>query len=92
MIIPYLGIRQDPMRCGVVDIIESLYATRPGHPVTRWRPWRERLFTWPWRPWVSSVTWTPQLPACFQLSSGTWVCHPAAVAEMRRHLAAEASR
>lgn len=29
---------------------------------SRDRTWRERLFSWPWRPWVREAWWTEQEP------------------------------
>lgn len=69
---------------GGMRIIESVFAVTKGKPREVPRTWRQRLWSWPWRPWVRTRTETPMVPASYQLSSGTIVAHPAVVEELRR--------
>ncbi len=48
---------------------------------SRIRPWKERLFTWPWRPWVRVAVWqTPSDKIYLVNIDGVgerFTCHPA---------------
>lgn len=49
------------------------------------RSWRDRLFTWPWRPWVAQKTvHTPDPMLYFDASTMTYIGHPATLRELRR--------
>jgi len=43
-------------------IIQNIWMTEPGDPITVYRTWVERLFTRPWRPWVASRIVIPTVP------------------------------
>lgn len=66
-------------------IIESANCTEAGAPVCRVRPWRERLFRRPWRPWIAVDWYTPQVPSkqAFQIGPGTILMHPAAARALK---------
>lgn len=68
---------------GEMRIVETIQAVKDGPPVTRWRSWRVRLWSWPWRPWVATWTEIPKLPAAY-ITGNTIVAHPAVVAELKR--------
>lgn len=69
-----------------VRIIESLYLTEAGEPQTVTRSWRERLWSWPWRPLQRTRIEIPQVPfrGGYKLANGTLVMHPETVAALRR--------
>jgi hypothetical protein len=69
----------------------SAYATKPGDPVTTRRSWRNRLLSWPWRPWVATTTHTPMVPAAYRTPQG-WVIHPALEYELLRLTAQKGHR
>lgn len=71
-----------------LEIIETPYLTVPGEPVTVRHTWRRRLFSWPWRPWVASYTYTPQVPhpGGVQFAPGKIAMHPATAARLREIL------
>jgi hypothetical protein len=47
-----------------MPIIESAAVpTTKEVTITRYRPWRERLWSWPWRPWVATVEVTQRIPS-----------------------------
>ncbi len=54
---------------------------------SRIRPWKERLFTWPWRPWVRVAVWqTPSEKIYLVDMDGIgerFVCHPAMVQRIK---------
>ncbi len=66
----------------------SVYLTEPGQPVTVRRPWRARLFSRPWRPWVGHTIVIPQVPAtrAYRIGDRTLVIHPAHLETLKRHL------
>lgn len=43
-------------------ILESNDCVEDGEPVEVRRSWRERLFSWPWRPWCATKTVVPKVP------------------------------
>lgn len=66
-------------------VIESVLLTEAGKPYEVRRPWRERLFSRPWRPLQATRTVTPQIPmqGGYQLANGTLVMHPETVRRIR---------
>jgi len=49
------------------------------------RTWRTRLLTWPWHPWVRTMTRTvPDPTLFFDASTFTYYGHPATIAELKR--------
>jgi len=48
--------------CGK-EIITSLHMTKTSDPFSVKRTWRERLFSWPWRPWQTTKMITKQIPS-----------------------------
>lgn len=66
---------------------------------SRRRSWRERLLTWPWRPWRKLHVWSEPDPSIykapyntniFNLRSGAqseaWFAHPATAAQVRAEI------
>jgi len=58
---------------------------------SRDRTWRERLFSWPWRPWRRLETWTEPDPTCYlmyvSMLGGTrtvLVAHPTVAYRIRQ--------
>jgi hypothetical protein len=45
------------------------------------RTWKERLWSWPWRPWVSYRLL--HNPKFYQLANGTIICSHRSLAEIR---------
>lgn len=73
-----------------LEIMTSIWLTEPGEPYQVRRPWRSRLFSRPWRPFVATVTVIPQVPSrqILQFSATKYVVHPTMLDELRRQLAA----
>ena len=75
---------------------ETLFGVGPLHGVTiyedvnvcdrivRVRPWRERLFTRPWRPWIRQAV--QHKPTCYRLDDHVFVAHPSFAWELKRRL------
>lgn len=61
-----------------LHIITSPYLEQDGEPYTVRRTWRERLFTRPWRPLISTRVVVPRIPyrGAVQISKTTLVMHP----------------
>jgi hypothetical protein len=55
------------MTFGGIQIKVSPWAMVPGKPIQVKRPWRERLFSRPWRPWVKTRLVIPTVPGMLQL-------------------------
>lgn len=66
-------------------VIESPFLEQDGAPYEVRRTWRERLFTRPWRPLVTTRTVVPKVPykGAVQLNAHTLVMHPAMLRELR---------
>jgi hypothetical protein len=66
-------------------IIESVFLEQDGEPYTVRRSWRERLFTWPWTPFVVFRVVVPRVPYCgaIQMNATTLVMHPATLRQLR---------
>lgn len=62
-------------------IIESPHLTVP-RTVTR--TWRERLFSWPWRPWRATRVVQAPDPSMYQMAGGLLVGHPVTINRLRR--------
>jgi hypothetical protein len=45
-----------------MNVILNSALTENGERVTVERTWRERLFSWPWRPLQKTRSFTPQIP------------------------------
>lgn len=68
-----------------VPVVLSRYLTIAGEPVTAPRTWRQRLFSRPWRPWVATYTYTPQVPDPKVVRCGQmFVMHPETWDRLRR--------
>jgi hypothetical protein len=70
----------------VIRIIECPLCT-----VTEQRParrsWRERLLSWPWRPWVAAKEISVEVPDLhFYTFGNVVVCHPAVAQQVRVEL------
>ena len=69
-------------------IVENPYLTVSGEPETVSRPWTERLFTRPWRPWRATKTVVPQVPDPGAYRDGRMIyMHPITAAQLRAELA-----
>jgi len=44
------------------NIYTSPYLTEAGEQIERNLNWKERLFSWPWKPWVKTETYIPMVP------------------------------
>ncbi len=66
-----------------MKVIESVWATQPGEPKTVQRTWKERLLTWPWRPWITTKVVPTHIPAAYRVGN-MWVVHPTIMNELRR--------
>lgn len=66
-------------------VIESVHLEQDGEPQTIRLTWRERLLTWPWRPWIATVTFVPKVPyrGAIQLNANTLVMHPTTFRQLR---------
>lgn len=66
-------------------LIESLYLTESVERTER-RSWRERLLSWPWRPWHATKTVWVQVPSrkAVRLSDRLLVVHPEFKKEIER--------
>lgn len=59
-------------------VILNQHLSQAGAPVTVRRSWRDRLLSWPWRPWIATRTHIPQVPSTEVLVMGnTLHMHPA---------------
>jgi hypothetical protein len=76
----------DPLLFQGMRVIESTYLTQSGEPCEVRRSWRERLFSWPWRPLQATRWFVPQIPyrGAIQLNANTLVMHPQTLCEMRK--------
>lgn len=80
---------------GVIVENASLTVSR-----VRDRTWRERLLSWPWRPWQKAVVWSEPDPNYYMMDTGNLhlmgtnvepgpqvlVAHPATAARLRAEL------
>ena len=66
-------------------VLESAYLTESGEPCEVRRQWRERLFSWPWRPFKATRTVIPQVPmkGGYLLADGTIVMHPETLRQLK---------
>ena len=70
-----------------VTILESVYLTEDETQVIK-RAWRERLFSWPWRPFQSTRNVVVKVPlsGAVWLSEKTLVMHPETLRNLRASL------
>lgn len=78
------------MQFGPITLLESHFLTVPKE-ITLHRSWKQRLFSWPWRPWLKTETTTINVPDpnMIQIKPGIWLGHPATIAELRKILEKE---
>jgi hypothetical protein len=78
----------EPVTFGGKRVIESVALVQDGQPYTVRRTWRERLFSRPWRPCVSTRIVVPKVPyrGALWLDAHTVLMHPAFVRELRAEL------
>ena len=67
---------------GGVKVVTDPMVPAEFHGYVR-RPWRVRLFSWPWRPWQKQ-RWVDQLGMVYQLQDGTFIMHPSTAAIVTR--------
>lgn len=71
---------------GGLRICEAEHLTKTEECFLR-RTWRERLFTWPWRPWRATRKIFIQVPdPNFYVVGDMVLCHPAMARELRERL------
>lgn len=70
-----------------IPIIESPFLTTPVEETVN-RSWKERLFSWPWKPWEATKVIHYEIPSTevLRLPNGIWVCHPAIAQQLRERL------
>jgi hypothetical protein len=71
----------DAMAFSGMEVIVSQYASRRVETTTR-RNWRERLISWPWRPWLAFVKSVRYEPTAFTMN-GKLVVHPEYLAAIK---------
>jgi len=65
------------------SIVESPHCTK-SEERTITRSWRERLFSWPWRPWQTMKTVTVQVADEYiYVTDGMIMCHPVIAQQLR---------
>lgn len=71
-------------------VMESPWLTVEREEIER-RSWKERLFSWPWVPWVKEKTVVYRDPDPNFYYDGDFVvyCHPAMAAQLREYIANE---
>ena len=76
---PFAGMR----------IIESPFLEQDGEPIEVRRTWRERLFTWPWTPFIATKTIIPKVPyeGALKINEHTLLMHPQFRIKLRQRLA-----
>ena len=63
---------------GGLRVVTDVNLVEPGEPAVVRRPWRERLFTRPWRPWVPTKLVPTMVPRKDVLVVGNMaLMHPA---------------
>jgi hypothetical protein len=73
---------------GGMRIIESLLLEEDGEPIIVRRRWVERLFSWPWRPFVATRTIIPRIPyrGAVRVNETTLAMHPATFRRLKDSL------
>lgn len=65
------------------QIIEASYLTVPKEEVIL-RSWKERLLSWPWKPWEKEKTVTTMVPDEKIYKTGNQIiCHPAIAQQLK---------
>jgi hypothetical protein len=67
-----------------LKILESLYLVVPdGEQIVK-RTWRQRLLSWPWRPWVSTTHIAKYKPDqnLYKIGEDSIVGHPVTIAKL----------
>jgi len=67
---------------GVV-IVESEWMTVSE---TVGRSWKERLCSWPWRPWRKTKVVQAPSDKVYRMNTNTLVCHPVVAEQIRNHV------
>ena len=67
-----------------IRLFESEYCTKSRQEIEQ-RSWYERLFTLPWRPWVTTkiVVYNDPDPNLYQIAPLSFVGHPATIAQVK---------
>jgi hypothetical protein len=68
-----IGVPRTPF--GGMPFILSVHALMDGKPIEVNRTWRERLCSWPWRPWKRTRWHVPKIPCAYR-AGNTWIVHP----------------
>ena len=86
-----LGLRQvlELKNFGELRIVENAILTEAGPNYLVNCTWRERLLSWPWRPWRKQRMATTRIPSkdvwVFE-SMGVMIMHPVVARALRDHL------
>lgn len=78
-----------PLTFNGITILPNANMTEHGEPINIRRTWKQRLFSWPWKPWCNIMTVTPYTPSkkVYMLKSqGIAFAHPAVIDELRRQI------
>jgi hypothetical protein len=73
------------LRFSGIQLRESVTAVADGEPYWVKRTWRERLLSWPWRPWNDVRMIVPKVPAAYRLWDGSYLVHPDIASQLRAH-------
>jgi hypothetical protein len=85
-------VESDPRSFMGLRVRLSEHLTQPGDPetVTVPRTWRERFWSWPWRPWQATRSYThiPQVPykGALRIGHDTVLMHPVTFRVLREAL------
>lgn len=76
---------------GAFGILTGFYIHTSPYLVTKEsrqvpRTWRERLFSWPWQPWVGTKTIMVEVPSkqILNVNDSMWLCHPEMLGTIRK--------
>jgi len=74
-----------------IKIIEDERLVKEGEPVEVKRSWFDRLFSWPWEPWIATETVIPMVPddGIYQFEGDTFIMHPATAKLVRERMRME---
>jgi hypothetical protein len=70
---------------GTINFIEDSSLLDDGEPIVIIRKWKERLFSFPWKPLTKTKTIIPKIPSKYvYFLNGQMVAHPATINSLRR--------
>lgn len=85
-----MGLPPGAASLGALRIIEDQNLTIDGPPVPFRLSWRQRLLSWPWRPWRATIMVPSKIPNPdgYIVGPNRIVMHPATAAALKRELRA----